>query len=528
MANSVQPDKTNMTDILTHLNIGRQRDRYNQPRPDPRRRHPNRRRPTPKADDDHVDGEDDVGNVTATTTMSIGEGNVGGRTGGDENQGGDEDYDHDHDHATDHEDFTCQPTSSQHSAYIRDNLDVLKKKCNEFHECTQELYSAENFHRILAGGNIQLSNMCGLMYANGGGKYTTLNKHCTSSERTAIRQGIGSRLASKMADPPQDDSKHWKRLNRCLQHNLREDEQFIDTACRLKKNSEFLCEDLEVNRVTEEFFNHEMEHLHCSCKAINAEAANADNNYTTSMPLAVRMGIAGGVMGLLIILIIVVVVLCCRHRKVKRELKKHRMQYLPSPHGEPSAIYQEIGDHSLAMDALRRTKDQGKLPSHYQFMDQAPALPERYVKDISRSRTNLADPEYLEPIPDPVKGRQLEAHSNDAYNASQCSQRSGENNVYHLAKNPGNTPPPPAQPESNYFDRIQPGNNPEDDGGYSSLGRKYASKAEVGNVSPEEREPLNRRAEASSGGPEEPKYFVLESRASENEPLKAADANTTV
>ena len=51
--------------------------------------------------------------------------------------------------------------SGQHMTYIKNNLDNLKKKCDEFHACTVELYNAENFHRVLSGENIQLKNICG-------------------------------------------------------------------------------------------------------------------------------------------------------------------------------------------------------------------------------------------------------------------------------------------------------------------------------------------------------------------------------
>ncbi|XP_025084934.1 uncharacterized protein LOC112558575 isoform X4 [Pomacea canaliculata] len=56
----------------------------------------------------------------------------------------------------------CDGISGQHSSYLKDNLDIVRQKCSEFHACTVELYKSENLHRILAGDNIQLRNICGL------------------------------------------------------------------------------------------------------------------------------------------------------------------------------------------------------------------------------------------------------------------------------------------------------------------------------------------------------------------------------
>ena len=43
---------------------------------------------------------------------------------------------------------------------------------------------------------------------------------------------------------------------------------------RLKKNSTVLCHDRVVDEVTEDFFNHQLQHLHCSCAAITSDTAD--------------------------------------------------------------------------------------------------------------------------------------------------------------------------------------------------------------------------------------------------------------
>ena len=35
-----------------------------------------------------------------------------------------------------------------------------------------------------------------------------------------------------------------------------------------------LCDDIDVHKNTEEFFNHQLEHMHCSCSAVREEALN--------------------------------------------------------------------------------------------------------------------------------------------------------------------------------------------------------------------------------------------------------------
>lgn len=45
--------------------------------------------------------------------------------------------------------------------YIKARLEILQKKCSEFEACLTELYSAENYHLLLSGSNLQLENICG-------------------------------------------------------------------------------------------------------------------------------------------------------------------------------------------------------------------------------------------------------------------------------------------------------------------------------------------------------------------------------
>ncbi|XP_070185782.1 uncharacterized protein [Littorina saxatilis] len=435
---------------------------------------------------------------------------------GDQDKGGGDDDD---EHG--HRKGLCEGgTSSQHNIYIQQHLEELQKKCDEFHECTIELYKAENFHRVLAGEPIQLKNICGLMYPDGEEMYKNGNESvkCSLKERAAIRQDIGRRLSTDMAK----DKSEWKQLNECLKENRTADESDIDTLCGRTKKETSLCGNGRIHNKAEEFFNHEMEHLHCSCAAIREQKPTEESS--PKLPLSIRIAVVSGVLSLIVILFIVVIVLCIRHRKVKKRLSQHRMKYMPSPHDEGSAIYQEIND---CPPGLRNGKNEGNISGGYHFLGRAPSLPERYVKpQMARSRNNPNSPgeeerEYLEPLPDSGSGRRTSpaARANMGYGAPK--NLAVVEPPYDLARNPANMSPTDGRPpkESNYFERLQPMNSVEDDGGYSTLGRKR--------VPPEEAHDDEVGAEESADGRQ---YFVLEPQddaASEKDALTMVNSDAS-
>lgn len=486
-----------------------------------------------------------------------------------------------HDHTTDHGDrFQCAPISSQHSEFIRQNLGTLQHKCGEFEACINELYGAENFHTLLSGEDIQLKNICGLIYISGGGQYTTLNEKCSTSEREAIRSEVGRKLQDNLASPPNDGTKPmWLKLEQCIVNKTDTAlaEEPIDTVCRLRRNATIICGKQEIHTHTQKSFNHELKHMHCTCKAIQAEIEKgaAQDGDTGVLSQALKTGIGAGIVGLIVFLIILVGVLCYKHRKVKRRLSKQKIQYLPSPHGgESSAIYQEIGD-SNSMSALRKERAVGNplLPGYnYNYLGPAPALPDRYVKpnDMARSRENLASPhnedfpEYLEPIPDPrssssgeppagpdkgVSGKR-EGGSNGG-SGKGGSGRGGEGGgfggsssgrktegPYYVAQLPGM--PGGAFPvEGTYFSRVDRAASQDEDGGYDTLGKKDKAAKEnsgdsgVGSTTgaahpglPEEdedafsdeTESLNQPSQ--KGEVSSPQYFVLEPEKGSLSPIE--------
>nr|KAG5710157.1 hypothetical protein BaRGS_006676 [Batillaria attramentaria] len=123
----------------------------------------------------------------------------------------------------------------QHSDYIQNNLEFLKKKCEDFQKCTDALYSAENFHRVLAGEDLELSNICGLLHKNDRGRYVTLRDECSESERDAILRDIDSSLTKTLVSPPQDHTTDsWNKLRRCFEKNNSpgQRETVVDKVCR--------------------------------------------------------------------------------------------------------------------------------------------------------------------------------------------------------------------------------------------------------------------------------------------------------
>ncbi|XP_025111468.1 uncharacterized protein LOC112574294 [Pomacea canaliculata] len=190
-----------------------------------------------------------------------------------------------------------QTTSRQHNSYLKDNLDIVRQKCSEFHACTVELYKSENLHRILAGDNIQLRNICGLMYQNANGRYRVLDNQCSTQH--IPRQTV------------QDKGKLYTSA---------------------------LCNSTDVQVTTETFFNTKLRQYHCTCNTFTEQSADP-------LPLRRLIGVVCGV-SLISLLIVIIVVLCLRQRKLKRRLttESKRSANTTSPTDETCCSNQGIRD----------------------------------------------------------------------------------------------------------------------------------------------------------------------------------------
>lgn len=221
-------------------------------------------------------------------------------------------------------------------------------------------------------------------------------------------------------------------------------------------------------------------------------------------------------------------------------------------------------------------------PYNYNFLPQAPALPDRYVKHehMTRSRENLASeiPEYLEPLPEPRSSSK--ASSNAGSSRSGGGGGSGRSRgggggggsgriraegPYQVSALPGVQPGRGGtitRPEGSvYFSRMDRSASQDEDGGYDTLGKKALEAKEnsgdsglgsTGNREPEgrgihddhdgdgdndsyqgndsyqdfEKEPLHTQEAAGDrdSNLKEPKYFVLEPQADSNNRDSAKDS----
>ncbi|PVD37884.1 hypothetical protein C0Q70_00486 [Pomacea canaliculata] len=125
----------------------------------------------------------------------------------------------------------CGRNSGQHNSYVKDNLNIVRQKCSEFHACTVELYKSENLHRILAGDNIQLRNICGLLYQNANGGYRVLDNQCSTQARESIKEILGDEELSPILEGSSSREDSWRKLKTCLD-NTQEDNTYLDKLCR--------------------------------------------------------------------------------------------------------------------------------------------------------------------------------------------------------------------------------------------------------------------------------------------------------
>ncbi|XP_025111933.1 uncharacterized protein LOC112574827 [Pomacea canaliculata] len=277
---------------------------------------------------------------------------------------------------------TCAKTLGKHNFYLKDNLDIVRQKCSEFHACTVELYKSENLHRILAGDNIQLRNICGLLYQSTNGGYRVLDNQCSAQERESIKELLGDEELSSFLEGSSPGEGSWGKLKTCLD-NTQGDNTYLDKLCRLKGNSTLpLCNATEVQSETENFFNTKLRHHHCVCDTVTDLSAP---------PLALIGGLCGGALAFL--LVVIIIVLCVRQRKLKRRLStvSKCSDNKMSPTDETSFVDQGIRDHSKTCNLTCQVPDTRRNPP----ANQPPRLPERYVPYQLPETTSHSDYDVL-------------------------------------------------------------------------------------------------------------------------------------
>ncbi|XP_025084925.1 uncharacterized protein LOC112558575 isoform X3 [Pomacea canaliculata] len=203
----------------------------------------------------------------------------------------------------------CDGISGQHSSYLKDNLDIVRQKCSEFHACTVELYKSENLHRILAGDNIQLRNICGLLYQNANGRYRVLDNQCSTQARESIKEILGDVELSHLLEGSSSGEDSWGKLKTCLD-STPDDSSYLYKLCRLKGNSTApLCNSTDVQVTTEKFFNTNLRQYHCTCNTFTEQSAK-------SLPL-VPLVAGVCVWALVLLLIFIIFFLGVRLRKLR-------------------------------------------------------------------------------------------------------------------------------------------------------------------------------------------------------------------
>ncbi|XP_025113326.1 uncharacterized protein LOC112575579 isoform X2 [Pomacea canaliculata] len=314
----------------------------------------------------------------------------------------------------------CGVTLGPHNSYLQDNLDIVRQKCREFHACTVELYKSENLHRILAGDNIQLRNICGLLYQNVSGDSIS-NNQCSSREKDSIKELLSEELSSHLKEKV-TKKRIWEKFRTCFDKTPDEN-TYLDKLCRSKVNSTLpLCNDTDVQTTTETFLNDKFREYNyrCNCKT--------DNNLTaSSLPSrALIGGVCGGVM--ILLLIVIIIVLCVRQRKLKHRLTKRT--------GNTTAPNQQFlsfpaGDQTSLSDSAGRLPETRRNNPRHRPAGPPPRVPERYVPYQLPATTSPNDQEHLEQLPVVYSCQELpEGRGSGRFS----DQHSLQDNPYSLAK----------------------------------------------------------------------------------------------
>ncbi|ESO83637.1 hypothetical protein LOTGIDRAFT_169111 [Lottia gigantea] len=276
---------------------------------------------------------------------------------------------YDHEHALEE----CAEYSDRHKQFIKDNLQAVKKQCKEFKVCLNELYSQENIHLILQGGDIDLRLICGFLYPDTTNT-TTASSQCQDKERKSIKEDVSKKLKDSMEleGDHHDGENEWQDVKDCLHNETMESHNkpvdHLDQICRLAdRQEEDICNSRVHHRI-ESFLNHQLEHIQCTCNSLK--------KISPRFPFRYRAAIGAG--GLLfIILLIVTIICCCKRRKKNKKKRKLREESL-------MRVNYHLSRASGSREQLEITEDPYSEPIYNKSRGTVPVkppeLPPRYSK----------------------------------------------------------------------------------------------------------------------------------------------------
>ncbi|XP_059139685.1 uncharacterized protein LOC131927841 isoform X2 [Physella acuta] len=261
-------------------------------------------------------------------------------------------------------------TLGTYNEFIGEHLTAMKKSCEEYIGCINNLLETENPLVVLKGGNISLNRTCGLISPNENGNYTTLRGKCSLTEREQIRSYTDTVLTQTY-----NDDRAWKNVRTCINNNYGSLERttVLDDICRLARQQKEICKAVgpNVHNRVEDFLNKQIQNLQCTCRKLE-DKGPGDHDHV-SLPMLIGVGV--GVF-LLLVLVIVLILVVYRCRKSRKKKRSQNVIYLPAPNSE-TPVYQEVFD------------EKGFQRYGHSVSNNPPSLPNRYNQD---------EPAYLEPV----------------------------------------------------------------------------------------------------------------------------------
>ncbi|XP_050414116.2 uncharacterized protein LOC126828381 [Patella vulgata] len=230
-----------------------------------------------------------------------------------------------------HEVEECLELSGRHQSFIKEHIDIVRQQCAEFKTCVNELYSKENIHLILQGDNIELDLICGFLYPDAETNQTKSQSGCSHKGRQAIKDDLDKHIEEAMdafeesEHANNDGHEHkddWKDTRDCLNnltaHDHRIESRHLEPICRIvnNNNSRPICSH-KVTHHLEDFVNHQLDHLRCTCESLK--------KLVPKFPKKYRLAVGASALVFLILVIILIVCLCKRRRR-RQKRKSTRQQ----------------------------------------------------------------------------------------------------------------------------------------------------------------------------------------------------------
>ncbi|XP_059139606.1 uncharacterized protein LOC131927795 [Physella acuta] len=221
----------------------------------------------------------------------------------------------------------CDKTDFDNNS-VESHTDLLRKKCVQFDECIDQLYTQANGIIIGSTKDVNLKPLCSFL-----ARSSNTSDNCKKDDKIEINKFLNHRMTSN------------NTFKLCWEGRAKTP---FDNVCSDVQASSIVCKVNSTQRIAREFVNQELRNLECGCRQLNEIQKGG-------LPKSVLIGV--GIGGFLILVIICLVsYICCKRNKSKKK-KRQTMPNVIYVSNKEDPVYHEIRDDKIPPKLPSRNED---------------------------------------------------------------------------------------------------------------------------------------------------------------------------